>query len=265
MSVNKTHSNKSLPLWSCGTAAIRFWKDSHLTFRFYDSGKKGNSSLRSDHRSKVSQKLIWDAMFALLCEKPFDSIHVKDICQRANVNRSTFYNHFTDKYELLQFGLHEVVLREAGIKTDDGPLKEPPHHLLFEYVYSHQEFWKNILLASHANDFISETLIESSESFFDGAYASQIAECDNVVPNDDPNGFPAPGNPGGISFVISETPPPSILARMYFGAVGSLTAFWLNENCRTPIDQLDTWVDTVWDFGIPNIEELPRSARHGKS
>ena len=34
-------------------------------------------------------------------EKEFEEIKVSDICNKALVNRSTFYAHFEDKYELL--------------------------------------------------------------------------------------------------------------------------------------------------------------------
>lgn len=195
-----------------------------VAFSFYE--KENSMAKKSDLRSQVSQRLIWDAMFSLLSEKPFDSVHVKDICERASVNRSTFYNHFIDKYELLQFGLHEVILKEAGISIENGPLTEPPHPHLFEYVQRHQQFWKNILMTPRARDFVDETIIESSESFFYEA-----------IPETDGTGENRSGNP-----------PAAITARMYFGAIGSLTTWWLNEGCQTPIESLNRWVDSLWTF-----------------
>ena len=34
-------------------------------------------------------------------DKTFEEIKVSDICKKALINRSTFYSHYNDKYELL--------------------------------------------------------------------------------------------------------------------------------------------------------------------
>jgi len=50
-------------------------------------------------------------------EKPYDSIAVKEILDRANVGRSTFYTHFQDKHELHRINIRagaELVGREQG-------------------------------------------------------------------------------------------------------------------------------------------------------
>ncbi len=50
----------------------------------------------------VKTKLnIYDALENLMKEKPFEEIKVLDICSKALINRSTFYAHYNDKYELL--------------------------------------------------------------------------------------------------------------------------------------------------------------------
>ena len=42
------------------------------------------------------------ALIKLLDKKPFDYITVKEICQEAGVNRSTFYLHYENTVELLE-------------------------------------------------------------------------------------------------------------------------------------------------------------------
>jgi AcrR family transcriptional regulator len=42
-------------------------------------------------------------------EKPYPSIAVKEILERANVGRSTFYTHYDDKDDLLESGIEEVL------------------------------------------------------------------------------------------------------------------------------------------------------------
>lgn len=46
---------------------------------------------------------------SLVRERDYDSIVVKEILDRANVGRSTFYTHFRDKHELLLSGLHDMI------------------------------------------------------------------------------------------------------------------------------------------------------------
>lgn len=55
----------------------------------------------NDKRITKSRKLIQDAFLSLANKSPFENITVKDISERANVNRATFYAHFKDKYNLL--------------------------------------------------------------------------------------------------------------------------------------------------------------------
>ena len=49
------------------------------------------------------------ALIGLAREKPYPSIVVKEILDRANVGRSTFYTHFRDKDDLLESGIYDVL------------------------------------------------------------------------------------------------------------------------------------------------------------
>lgn len=54
-----------------------------------------------DRRAERTERALRDALAALLHEKPYGAIAVKEILARADVGRSTFYAHFTDKDALL--------------------------------------------------------------------------------------------------------------------------------------------------------------------
>ena len=56
------------------------------------------SNSRSARRTK---HLFKDALMRLLETESFACISVKDIVQTAEYNRTTFYNHYYDKYDLL--------------------------------------------------------------------------------------------------------------------------------------------------------------------
>lgn len=67
------------------------------------------SKVINDRRVQKTQKLLREALVSLIAEKPYDSIVVKEILDRANVGRSTFYMHFEDKDDLLVSGIFEML------------------------------------------------------------------------------------------------------------------------------------------------------------
>lgn len=54
-----------------------------------------------DRRITKSKKALRDALIVLMEERGFDGFTVNDLCERADLNRGTFYNHFHDKDDLL--------------------------------------------------------------------------------------------------------------------------------------------------------------------
>ena len=50
-----------------------------------------------DRRKKYTRKVLKESLIALLADdKPISAVTVKEICERADINRSTFYMHFSD-------------------------------------------------------------------------------------------------------------------------------------------------------------------------
>ena len=50
----------------------------------------------------TTKELIYKTFLELLRQKPFDKITVRDIVEKANVNRNTFYYYYSDMYEMLE-------------------------------------------------------------------------------------------------------------------------------------------------------------------
>lgn len=65
---------------------------------------------KTDLRIQRTQKAIIDTFYELLDEKSFNSITVIDICDRALINRGTFYTHFEDKYQLLDKCIYDIMM-----------------------------------------------------------------------------------------------------------------------------------------------------------
>lgn len=66
--------------------------------------REGDTALVSqvDPRVLRTRKLIREAFRELLTQKGFDTMTIKDIAEKATINRATFYTHYEDKYALLE-------------------------------------------------------------------------------------------------------------------------------------------------------------------
>jgi AcrR family transcriptional regulator len=60
------------------------------------------SDKSTDPRIVRTRKLLQQALVNLMKEKEFDSISVQDIAEAATINRATFYDHYPDKFALLE-------------------------------------------------------------------------------------------------------------------------------------------------------------------
>ena len=63
----------------------------------------------SDRRVRRTKTALHSALIGLARETPYPSIAVKEILDRANVGKSTFYTHFRDKDDLLESGIQELL------------------------------------------------------------------------------------------------------------------------------------------------------------
>ena len=57
---------------------------------------------KTDLRIIKTKNNLYNALIDLMKDKSFEEIKVSDICSKALINRSTFYAHYEDKYELLE-------------------------------------------------------------------------------------------------------------------------------------------------------------------
>ena len=76
-----------------------------------------------DPRIRRTRKLLQGALGNLLQTKSFEEISVQDITEAATVNRATFYDHYTDKFALMEAmiagGFHEL-LYERQLRYQTG-------------------------------------------------------------------------------------------------------------------------------------------------
>ena len=77
-----------------------------------------------DYRTRVTKMLIRRAFTDLLRVKPVQSISIKELCEKAGVNRGTFYAHYASVHDLLM-QMEDEMLSEinevlASLLPEDG-------------------------------------------------------------------------------------------------------------------------------------------------
>ena len=81
-----------------------------------------------DPRVRRTRLMLFEALQALLHEKDFEKISVQDIAEKAGLNRATFYDHYPDKFALLESMVHERfdnLIVKHGLRFDvcEGAIK----------------------------------------------------------------------------------------------------------------------------------------------
>ncbi len=75
-------------------------------------------------KTRYTKKVLRDSLIELMKEKPVSKITIKELCENADINRTTFYSHYSDQYDLLQHIEEETLLwcketiRNISEKTD---------------------------------------------------------------------------------------------------------------------------------------------------
>ena len=57
---------------------------------------------KEDGRIRITRQMIRTALLNLLREKPLQHITVRELCEKASINRGTFYAHYDDIYDLME-------------------------------------------------------------------------------------------------------------------------------------------------------------------
>lgn len=89
--------------------------------------------------SKMTKKALAAALKALLEKKPLSKITVKDLAEECEINRHTFYYHFRDIYDLIEW----IYVNEAEqyILGDSAPATwQEGLRRLFGYILENRKF-----------------------------------------------------------------------------------------------------------------------------
>ena len=174
------------------------------------------SNKKTDARVRRTRDALGDALIALMQEKPFDTITVQEVLDRAQVSRSTFYTHYSDKDDLLMSDSEEffealsMALSEHSDKSERVfPVKE-----FFNHLANVQPFYKALVKSGKFQE-----NMELARGHFARGIERRLSEL-----------------PRAKSIPINER---SAIAFTHAGALLSLLAWWLDRGMREPPEQMD--------------------------
>lgn len=162
---------------------------------------------KKDLRVIKTKNLLFNTLVTLMSNTSFEKIKVSDICNDALINRSTFYAHYNDKYELLVDLIEDLKnnLRTALdrnnhiVNTKDYYLEMIK--LLMDHIDEQKKIYYSILI-SNRNSIVMDILLDAV-----------ISDVNKRILNTN---------------VIKNEMPADVVSRFYLGAVVSLGIEWLN-------------------------------------
>ena len=106
-----------------------------------------------DLRVQRTYKLLKDAFVLLMSQMPYDQITVQLICEKAMVRRTTFYQHFEDKHNFLQWFVREKQQEFSELtRNSDPPIDMLSHYCLMA---------RNLLKSLNRNEHVLHLLMDA--------------------------------------------------------------------------------------------------------
>ncbi len=105
-----------------------------------------------DRRVARTRALLQQAHMSLILKKDYEAITVDEICDAANVGRSTFYAHYTSKDDLRRSGLENLrrllVERQKDALTATGDIRDRSLGFsltMFEHARDHLDLYRALV------------------------------------------------------------------------------------------------------------------------
>jgi len=115
---------------------------------------KSKAKQKIDSRARRTRDALGDALIELMHERPFKSIKVQDVLDRAGVGRSTFYTHYRDKDDLFLSDVEDfwemisTLIERSGEESNRvAPVKE-----LFTHIAEVKVFRQALVTSGKVHD-----------------------------------------------------------------------------------------------------------------
>jgi AcrR family transcriptional regulator len=193
-----------------------------------------------DRRVRATRDNLGDALIALMHERPFETITVQHVLDRAKVSRSTFYSHYSDKNDLFLSDVEDFfeMMSTALIRHGDTSDRVAPVQEFFSHVADMRPFIVSMTASEKVRD-----VMELGQGHFARAIDQRLAS------------LPATRN-------LSATRR-SALAHASAGSLFSLLNWWINHAGTSTPAQMDAlFHQTLWS-GITPTAPRPASKSEG--
>lgn len=178
---------------------------------------------KDDLRVIKTRKLIYQTLLELMKEKTFEEIKVSDICSKAMINRSTFYAHYEDKYELLlEFinSLKEEFINELSKNKNILNTREyylEMIRLFLDHIENKKDIY-NAIMINNRNSIMMDIL-------------SSVANNEVIKKMESSN--------------ISTKVPANIIAKFYLGGVLNLGIEWLRDTNKNSKEEIIRYLEIL--------------------
>lgn len=175
-------------------------------------------------RTLRMHKLLSDALISLLNEKNFNDIRISDICDKALIHRTTFYKHFEDKFQFLDFILRQLIQDFEKKSSQYTPINNPKEYYsnLFRLLLEHMHENKRMYTVGLLNNGSAMKQLQKI-----------VLECiKSKLINDENN---------GIKFIV----PIDVIADFYSPALVYSAGEWLEEGMLVSIDEMVEYCKTI--------------------
>lgn len=180
---------------------------------------------KSESKYFNTAKKMDDALIALLETKPFEYITVKEICEKAGVNRSTFYLHYENTRELLAETVEGVIHNFLGyFSVDTTNITNGFSHCeLTELDFTTEEYLHPFLSYVKENYRVFSTALAHGESFgFEGIYQKMFRHIFNPILGR----FHYPENDRKYVMMF------------YLNGICAVVMEWVKDGCNKPIEEV---------------------------
>ena len=121
---------------------------------------------KENRRTRLTKRLLRESLLELLQEKPVDHITVKELCECAELNRSTFYAYYTDVsalYEEMGNELADALLEHIQAMKDQSGLST---ELMLTYIRDNCEMFRLLVYCDHYTDLNQSIIKRIFQNFF---------------------------------------------------------------------------------------------------
>jgi AcrR family transcriptional regulator len=181
-----------------------------------------------DIRIRTTQKMITKALIDLMKKEAFSKITVIDICTQAQIHRTTFYKHFEDKYQLLEFTLLDIEQKfDDFFPAYDAAMSDIKSYYL-------NAFRSILEFISQENDFFLNGIFYQENNYVNQVFEKTVySYLIKRLKND------------STHYNVHFDAPVHIISLYYTGALISLTKWWLLNHQPVGINTLVSYFERI--------------------